>query len=52
MRDVSLFPFFILLNIYLCACVCHGTLVKVRGQALRVSFLLPPCEFWGLNLSK
>lgn len=53
------FLFKILLYIYVCVCVCarahvrinHGAHVKVKGQLVRVSPLLPLGWFQGLDSS-
>lgn len=45
-----LLHFLFILCMYVWACVDARVSMKVRGQALEVSVLLPPCEFWESHL--
>lgn len=52
MNDQFPYMYFLSYRMYLLIylCVCHGTLVKIRGQLTEASSLLPQLRWWGCNL--
>lgn len=41
---------FAFICVYLCVCVSTCVHTEISGQRVRVSAVLPPCEFWGMTL--